>query len=370
MKKTIILWLFLLFSISKSQSLTFKNTSLDFITDASSAAMGESFVANPNGNFSFFENPAALPNNSSPKLFYYTRSQGWMKLAENYNYSSAGFTSSTFLGNIGIGFSRFTSGRIPINIFDNTTSTQGYEDHNQTLMLSMSRNIFNALSFGAGLKVFYRSLESYGGQNYQINSNYSFLIDLGLLTHFKNILASKDNSDNLYLGCSIQNFGTDYEEEYKNLFNEKVKQILPRFLRFGFAYEVNLLLGQKSPTNINLLFTGEYKNLLNPGNSEKTDVDYWGCGIEATLFKIVSLRLGGIISPESNVLFDRAKFQTRYGIGLNIPMALIGIETPLKVRLDYAIIPVNQITVYDINGNQSKSKSSLYAFGISISYIR
>lgn len=361
MKKHIAIIFFISCAILKSQTFqnmpTYKNTTLDVITDVADIALGESFVANSKSQFAFFENPAALPNNNGTRLFYNYRSFGGFKAIEDRRYFSFGAVSSSSIGNFGFSYNEYSSGKNQNSPDDPNQTT---ENINRTFILSYSHDIIGDLYAGASVKLFNGSLKS-TGMDYEMISNNAFLFDFGLLYQTKGFLIEDDFNDFFRAGVSLQNFGTDYKEEHKYLFNETVKRKLPRYLRIGFAYELNMILGPKMRANIGILLTGEYKNLINPTPSEESNVDYSGAGIEATLFKIISLRLGGTTSPEDdNILFDRAKINLRYGIGMNFPLA-IGLGYPMVFRFDYANIPINQTML-------EGSKNSLYGFGVSLSY--
>ncbi len=369
MKKFIVLLFLISYTVIHSQSIqgvsTFKNTSLDVVTDIASISLGESFVANQNSNYSFFENPAARSNKFGVHVFYYYRSHGWFNLAENLNYYSIGASVSSPLENYGLAYNQYSTGQIP---FSTTEPGKTTNDINRTFIFSYSRNIIDNFIGGISIKLFNHSLNSSSLGNLQITSTNTFLFDFGILYSFSGLINNPITKDKINLGISIQNFGSDYKEKLIDLFNQEINRTLPRYLRAGFAYEINIVPVQDRRMNIDLLFTGEYKSLINPGEPEKTNVDYWGGGIEVTLFKVISLRLGGVISPENNVLFDRAKITLRYGIGLNLPLEFLGLDYPLNLKFDYAFIPVNQILIDEIYGTPGKSKSNLYGFGLSLFY--
>jgi hypothetical protein len=350
MKRSIIVLLFL-GSLTQAQT-TFRNTSVDIITDISSISLGESFVANSNSSSSFFENPAALPGKGTSKLFYNYRSNGWSKLTENMMYYSFGATTSNFLGNFGFSYNQYSSGEITLS---KNPTLQTTKDVNRLYLFSYSREIVNGFSLGISAKLFNRSVNSIGYE-YNVTSNASFLCDVGALYQHDGVFNSRATIDNFSLGVSIQNFGTDFSVETTSVTTEKENVKLPRYLRFGFAYKIETHIG-KANTNLDLLLTGEFKNLLNP--SEAEDVDYCGAGLEATLFKIISLRVGGVSSPENNILYDRAKFNLRYGIGLTFPMAMFGLGYPMNVKFDFVSIPINHLTF-------EGAKNSLYGFGVSL----
>ena len=340
-----------------STNYTFKNTSLDIVTDATGIAMGESSVANPENQAAYFENPAAIPINTGMQIFYNYRSHNWMALAENMKYFSAGGCITTSIGNFGFAYNQFSSGQIATSPTDPQINT---EDVNRTFILSYSNLILKNLYAGGSVKLFNRSLSS-NGSSYSVTSNNAYLFDAGILYMTNGFFTAEKIKDKFNAGASLQNFGSDYKEEYKAFVTETMTQKLPRFLRIGFAYQLNTIVGQRLQANVDFLLIGEYKRLLNPGDSEQNDVNYWGAGIEATLLKIVSLRLGGVASPENSILWDKGKFNLRYGIGLNFPLAVLGLSHPVTIKFDYAVMPINQ-TSFD------KSQKSLYAFGVSLVY--
>jgi hypothetical protein len=344
-----------MFNIPAIAQTTFRNTSLDIVTDISSIAMGESFVANSNSS-SFFENPAALPNDRSTRLMYNYRSDGWSKLTDNRKFFSFGITTSNFIGNFGLSYNQYASGDLEVSA---GPPVHSMNDKNRLYILSFSRGIKYGLSVGVSAKLFNRSVKS-KGYDYNVSSNNSFLCDLGLLYQSKGFFTGVYTKDNFNLGLSFQNFGTDFSIETTVILTEKTNVRLPRYLRAGFAYKLETIIG-KTNTNLGVLLTGEYKNLLNPTELERTNVDYWSAGLEATFFKIISFRLGGVSTPEYNILYDRAKFNLRYGVGMTFPLAIIGLGYPMYIKFDFASIPVNHVSF-------EGAKNSLYGFGVSLVY--
>ncbi len=342
----------------RAQSNTFENTSLDVVTDAVAIALGESFVANPENQFAFFENPAVIPVQSQMQFFYNYRSHNWLSLVENTKYISAGGSITTSIGNFGFAFNQFSTK--PISIMSFTGSNIISNDKNRTFILSYSNSILKNFFAGGSVKLFDRSLST-TGMGYLVTTNNAFLFDAGILYRTNGFFTSGKTKDKFNAGASLQNFGTDYKEKYSSLYIETGIKKIPRFFRIGFAYQLSTVAGQRLQADVDLLLTGEYKRLLNPGEQEQNNINYWGTGIEATLFKIVSLRLGGIALPGNSVLFDKGKFNLRYGIGLNFPLAVVGSGHPIFVKFDYAVIPISPTTL-------EKSQNSLYAFGVSIVY--
>ncbi len=375
MKTVLLFVLLILVSSASAQNYlgdnVYRNNSLDFITDAASIAMGESFVAAISKEKSFLENPAATAGKNTFSAYYNYRADNWNDIITDAKYISAGAAVPLRYGNFGFSFNQYSSGEY-VSSVDNGKST----DKNTSIALYYSHNIIRNLSAGVSAKIFNRELTSTTPGIYEISSNNAFLFDAGLIYTFPNLIDTEEMVSDLSLGLSLQNLGTKYEEEHNVNGSQKFDITLPRYLRAGFAYESNLTLGRLSRFEIGLLITGEYKGILNPSSAEKNDVDYWSGGIEATFFKIVSVRAGFLNSPEYSVLFDRKKFNWRYGAGLKIPMAIMGLKHPVVIKFDYAVIPINSLEYLVFIPEEpnepirnGKTKNHMYSFGVTLSYM-
>lgn len=344
----------------KAQSIksTYKNTSLDVITNPASIVMGESFVANAKNTSSFLENPANLSSTNELGLFYNNRSDGWMELTKNYNYNSTGFSINTNIGTIGFVIKQFSTGISTYDVFSGLT----YKEVNRTYQLSFAKIILPNFKIGLSCKVFNHTKNDEQFNN-SIESNNAFLFDFGI--HYsKEIGKIKNSIHQISFGAVLQNLGTDYKEKY-SLFSDKFFLVrLPRYFVIGFSY--NLQLKNSSGNNdIEALITGQYKNLINPLNDEKFDVDYWGGGAEILIKNIFAARIGFIQLPEHKVYFERAKPLLRYGFGIVLPLEKIGINIPLVFGIDYAFIPIDSTTT---SFDGVASNNMLNAIGFTFRY--
>lgn len=334
----------------------YKNTSLDVTIDPASVAMGESFIANYLNSSSFIENPANLSQKNNTTFFYNTRSLNWITETESFKFTSVGGTLKIGLGNLGIAYNEFRSGK---SIFNSQSN-----DSNSSLMFSLSKNVIRNLNIGISLKFFNHKRISDFGIGSNLESNTAILLDFGAIYKLFSISNIKSNHE-LIIGTSFQNFGTDYKEK-DYLFNSEYIFIrLPKYWKIGFAYNLNFE-NQNAEKDIDFLITGSYKNFLNPLKNEKGDVDYWGFGTQIKIKEFFITRIGLYQTPEHNILYDRAKPLLRYGFGINLPLKKIGLDIPITISTDYSFIPINQIQIYNLEGNLIKSKKSLYSAGISI----
>jgi hypothetical protein len=113
---------------------------------------------------------------------------------------------------------------------------------------------------------------------------------------------------------------------------------------------------------VKILITGEYRDLLNPGQRQEDESDYWGFGFEALVYEVVSARIGGFLTPTNSIYGDRGVPQLRYGFGLRAPLQQLGIAAPFTINVDYSGIPITVSPYWkDLN-------TTLKAFSLQIAY--
>jgi hypothetical protein len=363
-----ILLLVLLSTLLNAQSYlskyTFKGTALDVITEPANVAMGESFVANPFGKLSFFENPATLSKEHPTSLFYYSRSHDWIDYAKGFRYAAMGLTTSSQFGHIGFTYNQFSTGKTEVT---GEPSEKYVEEMNNLFLLSISKTLFHNLTIGASIKVFNHSRKSNAGQEYELSSNNPLLLDFGFQYSFNPIEINQRIQLYSFLGGSIQNIGQDYKE-VDHLYSKVEHFIrLPRYFRFGFTGNIQFKNQNGTPDIIGTI-TGEYKTLINPLSYEQSDIDYYGAGCELTIKEYVTIRVGAFQTPEYTALYERAKLLFRYGAGFNLPLQKLGVNIPAIISFDYTFIPINQFQ-YGVDGATGESNSKLlHAVGLSLYY--
>jgi hypothetical protein len=337
----------------------FRNNSLDINTSAQSIGGGEASVANNFFYSNLFANPAALLSNHRIQIAYNERNFNWNELYKNAKYQSISVQFNSSAGAFTLAYNKFSSGEIT---FSSPFYNESYTDANTTFIAGYSRQIISGLSFGINAKIFSRSKTSSLGYNSELESNNAVLFDAGLVYSFKYFFADNDFKDRLNIGASIQNFGTDFKQNDHSLDNIYRIVKLPRYFRAGFAYQLQMILGQRTRANVDLVFSGEYKNLLNALDSEKSNRDCWNVGLESKLLNTVYFRIGAVNSPENNLLFDRKKWNMRYGAGIRMPYLASLFRLPIEVEFNFSLISINKIAMAN-----SEGKDNLTAFGISLS---
>ena len=346
-----------IYSQSYYSGIPFKPSSLDEATSARSIALGETSVADPYNTTSFIFNPAALFNNTGVDLSFSNRSDGWNSGLKDRHYYSFAFS---YNNGIGFVYNRFHSGTLT---FPGSES----KSYNTTIGFYFARSIFHNLNAGIGVKTFSKNTEQTGDYAFQYENKLNILVDAGLF--YKYSLPGTDRFNHaINLGLSAQNFGNDYKEKMKDSDEDYYIIKLPRYLMMGFSYSASIKDFRHKPM-IDILLTGEYKDLLNPANSDKANSDYYGIGCELKFIDMIALRVGWVNSPEDNVLFDRKKFKANYGGGINLALSRFGSRIPIVLNFDYTLIPVNQITIINFDGGSEQSKSKLSAFSLGLKYL-
>ncbi len=349
-------------------------SSLDVDMDARSIAMGESFVANPNGIASADDNPATLTAQKGLTVFYNRRNTIPTKRFDEVFFYSCGAALETKYGNFSFLYKHSTN-----NIFE---VGEGFSKltprYDYTAVISYAKNIFNNFSFGINLKTFAYKTNINNKYYKEAESNNPILFDIGVLYSADGLIDNPYIKDKVSAGTSLTNFGTDYKvKDFIYINNEQISTLtkLPRLLKLGFAYQLNISSFSKS-NFLKLLFTGEYSNLINNYNyahvssesciyyssyhlsskNNKSQKDFWGAGFEATVMDILSLRIGGTAYPFYNYYGFKGDFSLRYGAGINLPFSLIADNFPLHICFDYAVMITKD------------KDNSLDAFNVSINY--
>ncbi len=366
MKSKLELFIVVLFStLSYSQF-----TSLDVTMDARSIAMGESFVANPNGLVAADNNPATLIGLKGLSLFYNRRKPSWKDISSNNILHSFGISLETSFGNFAILYKRFN---------DDLNNYPGPEHlsnplpfYNYTVSISYAFNIMQNLALGINLKTHFYKSNFNNLYMKDAESNHPILADIGILYHSDGLINFPVFKDKISWGTSISNFGTDFKPERIVYAHQEQKSFiskLPRTFNIGFSYQLNIISFQQ-PDFLKFIFNGEFDYLLNNydyenfpkiesyGYEDVRDIkrDTWKFGLEGSVMNLLFLRIGSIVYPFESFFSEKDKAGLSYGIGANFPFVLVGINYPVSISFDYAII-------------QTRVKNKSFdAFSISLNY--
>jgi hypothetical protein len=323
--------------------------SVDSPTDSRSIAMGESFVAVPNNPFSMMYNPAGMAGIKGVSILYDRRNDNRLGIERRY-YESVVAGIQTPILDVGVFYTRFNMGDIPITTEQNPNGTGStVNPYDYTMGLVIAKRVGEA---NAGITVKGIDVSGYflGSSSTSADPGKVFAVDLGVLYTHDFPSVNSGLKHRLSIGMSLQNIGQDLKvtSMARDLTFE-----LPQYVRFGGSYHVTSETENPSALMpIRLLLTSEYRNLMNAGTAQNPTRDYWGVGMEATIYDVFAIRLGGY--------GNLRKTKLRYGFGAQAPLKQLGTGVPITVTLDYSAIP------YEIA--MPEERSVLHSFSFSVQY--
>lgn len=232
------------------------------------------------------------------------------------------------------------------------------------ITFSYGRKLFPFLSLGINVEAFERKSnllnEEANLYDTRIFSSPAFIIDLGLEYEKTDILFS----DNLTVGVTLNNFGTEYREiehmvnypwsSYRAFdnYNGFLAKI-PRFAGIQFCYSIYSFINRGNGASLSVI--GAYKNLLNYGKrkaaiyggtmttqfytirDESSERDYWSSGINFSSGQFY-FGLGGVRLPYTSDLAKKKDWSLRGGAGgkLNLLRKLCGL--PVDILFNFTAI--------------------------------
>jgi hypothetical protein len=334
--------------------------SLDMNLDPRAIALGESFVANPNGLIVADNNPATLAGIRYTSIIYTKRNINWFEGTKGMYFYSIGAVGNTPIGNFAFTYKRFDMGEI-----ETTSVSSPYGDggkakpYDHTFILSYARQLIGNFVLGMNLKTHKYVDNIIIGNIKSWQYNTPVIIDIGILYNIEKLLQRSIVNDKMFLGVALENFGTDYKGSYQGV--EHILTI-PRYFKIGFTYE--LAVPNKDSSNLfKFVFTGQYKNELN--SYDKSGKDFWSTGFEASFYDLLSIRIGGSVQPHRSIFGDKGILTVRYGFGIIFLLEKFGIEYPFSILFDYAVMPIN---ARYLSSFWKAEKKNLDAFNIQLVY--
>lgn len=341
-----------------------ESASYEVPVDARSISMGQSFVAVDQNIHALLYNPAGLSGLKGVSASYSQRSINWLdSFTKDLKFQSFNASMATSFAVFGFSYNRFSLGEFI------RTNSSGIEigrvsAYEHTFMLGASHTFENGLSLGASIKTW--NYVNIGTRSAAMpegvpdeQKTLPILFDLGALYQFQLMSSSSPLSDRFSLGMSIQNYGSNMI--VRDNMGRQVFSIQPhRFLRFGAAYSITVLESETELTPFIGMASLEYRRVLNGYDDAQND--FYGFGLEARIFEIFSARLGGYLSNIRWIYGEPKSVAVRYGFGLNVPFAKLGVAMPIDVRFDYAAIPVN--TPLGFSSNKINSPLSTFTFTV------
>ncbi len=345
--------------------------SIDTPVDPRSIAMAESFVALRNNSMALMYNPAGLASARGVSLSYSHRRLNWLDDLSSTKYFALATSIQTPIVNIGLLYNRFEQGEFIITGPESPEEAGRAKVYDYVLGLGVARSFGNHWDIGLTVKT-YNVVETITGASIPVypleTTHRPYLLDFGVIYSHPDVIRTESSDDEFAVAVALQNFGTDFKIKAAGFRSDSSPPMmietllkLPRYLRFGVSYSLTIMPQSKEKlTPFKFLITGEYRNFLNPGTYQKADRDFWGLGIEATFLDILAARVGGYIAPYSSIYGERATPHFRYGVGVNLPLARIGVDSPISIRMDYAGIPVRNPSFSRVENSTLKA----FCFGL------
>ncbi len=357
--------IFLVFARNPSAAQS-ESASYEVPVDARSVSMGQSFVAVDQNIHALLYNPAGLSGLKGVSVSYSQRSINWLdSFTKDLKFQSFNTSVATSFAVVGFSYNRFSLGEF-IRTNSSAVEIGRVSAYEHTFMLGASHTFENGLSLGASIKTWnYVNIGTISAAMPEgvpdEQKTLPILFDSGALYSLSLVPSGSTLSDKISFGMSIQNYGSNMIVRDK--MGQQAFSIQPhRFLRFGAAYTITVLESESELTPFIGMACLEYRRVLNGYDDAKND--FYGFGLEVSIFEIFSARLGGYLSNIRWIYGEPKSVSVRYGFGLNIPVAKFGVAIPIGVRFDYAAIPVYPPMGFSSN----KINSPLSTFTFTVQY--
>jgi hypothetical protein len=342
------------------------NSPLDVATSSRSIAMGEALAAVPKEPMALMSNPAGLAGLDGIGVSYSQRSINWMSGLEDFRFHGASAFIALPFGVFGIQYNRFSMGEVAIST---PSSPQGYGTatmYAHSIAAGFGVHLTGNLSAGVTAKHFDIIYDvSAPTTSFETDFTPAYLVDGGIQYSIPIRTADSAAIHTLTGGLAIQNLGTNLRMSNLTESGSSSEQ-MPRYLRVGASYGLDILPGDPEGLHpVSLLFTAEYRTILNEAGGMYNDRSFWGFGAECTALEIISLRLGGVVMPYTSIYGEKGKLMFRTGMGLRLPLATLGVPAPLVLSGEFAIIPIDSHP----NNFMWGFTSSLSAFTVGLEYV-
>lgn len=359
---------FCLFSTGASaQMLTAYTSPLDVPTNPRSVAMGESFVALPGDPTALMSNPAGLAGLHGMGISYSQRSMNWMSGLEDYRYHGANAYYAAPFGVFGIEYNRLSMGEFTYSIPSSPMGVGTLQVYEHSIVVGFGAELMEGFSAGIATKYLDIVYTVTGGKS-QSSPAYAvtpaYLFDAGAQYSVPILPGDSSIQHLITTGISVQNIGTELKSSSST--ETESSSETPRYLRLGFSYRLTMLpQGPEGLRPVAMVLTAEYRRVINGSTYQDSRRDYWGCGVEFTLFEVASVRMGGVVLPYTSIYGDKGCFKLRGGFGVHVPLARLGVSAPLVLSGNYALIPINRYPNSFMSGNTD----NLSTFSVELEYV-
>jgi len=332
--KTIRLFLFIIsFGNCYSQDVTVDNNIYEGILSnlylshqpsAKGEMMGRGLVANNDGRYGSYYNPA-LTSLSKGVNFDYSYSQSGGE-KPSFNYYAVSYSGEK-LGSFGV--SAYYASKTPLEIYENG----GYRKKNYydaVYTVNYSKEVIKDFYAGVNLGVFHFTnlIDFWTNPDYIIIDD-GFTFDLGLLKKFN--IKSQTNEQIFQIGASLYNITNS---KVSHDFGGVVfKDPLPATFRIGASHQLKIANGKHEgvPYPLGFFTHIEFQKIIN------SELDaMFKIGEEFSAWDILFVRAGFFYSKIRLGTNNNFQSELSAGAGLNIPIhKLLQTKNAFELKIDY-----------------------------------
>lgn len=367
MKKLWLLIFILCFSVCHSQETIFDNNMyygflsdlyVNHLPDSKAAAMGGGLVANSDGNFGAYYNPALTSLSNGIKFNCSVASTG-EKRDSRLVYYEASYTDKKF-GSFGIG-AYYINKTPPSSYGYNLIGKGTYYDAAYTI--NYSREFFKDFYAGVNLGIYHYS--QYYVSWFDFDEVYygdGVKLDIGLLKKFE----IKNTSDKQIFEIGTAFYNVTNSKMSREFYDYIYKSPLPSIFRLGGSYQVKIKDGYSKDESyfVQFLTHIEFEKIVN-----SSFAPIYKFGEEITVKDIFSLRAGYFQYKYRNLYMSEdfePKSELTVGVGLSLPFdKFFGLKNKLSLKVDYNLKEFSNLYPFELNSyDYSIGKYSTWAFSL------
>lgn len=329
---------------------------------AKGEAMGRGLVANSDGSYGSYYNPALTSLSKCLSFDYsYSQSDG---VKPSLNYYGVSYSNEK-IGSFGLSAYYFSK---PLEDNYGFKEQRKHSYYDAIFTLNYSREVVKDFYAGVNLGVFHYynyyhwAYAMLPGGNFFIDDGVT--LDLGLLKKFT--LKSSANEQTFQLAASITNFtNSKVISDEDNSIN---KEALPVTFRIGASHQLKIPNGIQSgfPYPLQIFTHIEYDKMV---NSEFHGT--FRIGEELSVWEILYLRVGYFYSSVHDG-YKENESELTYGAGLNIPLSrLLKTKKNFDIKIDYVKTDIDKYSRYNYNSSiyYNADYGTFYKLGLSLNYI-
>lgn len=325
-------------------------------------AMGRGLVANSDGDYGSYYNPALTSLSKGLNFDYsYSQSDG---VKPSLNYYGVSYSNKK-IGSFGLSAYYFSK---PLEEDYGFAAQRKHSYYDAIFTVNYSREVIQDFYAGVNLGVFHYynyyhwAVAIMPGGNFFIDDGVT--LDFGLLK--KITVKTSDNEQIFQLAASITNFtNSKVISDEDNFIN---KEALPVTFRIGASHQLKIPngihLGVPYPLKI---FTHiEYEKMV---NSEFHGT--FRIGEELSVWEILYMRVGYFYSSVHDG-YRESESELTYGAGLSIPLSrLLKMKNEFDIKIDYVRTDIDKYARYYYSGSAYyiDDYGIFYTLGLSLNYI-